>query len=504
MQRCGIHRTNDIYSARGLQWIQDGNDAFNFPLFNILCASVSCSMVTYELTFYLAAAALVVLTVESCIKLLNRNTFGITLMVYVTVFAWYFVDPFLNPEEYDYLPPFSLGQSYGQVLLFLIGFRVFTPAITRWIVRRPSFAIFDTRLTPREILIATGAIWLLLFLIGIYRMNGDVISAVLPLDGRGGETMWGRGAVSSSAMGFLISFGGYLFNAATAFLGALIFFQRSTAWRLLAGAMFAITLPSFFFAGTRSHFLVAVLPFIITYLFYGRHPLIVRFTVLAVAFVCLDQGFRFVTVFRSTGFREVLAAENPYELVDENVRTTGLNMIQELCFVNAYLDSGDTSPAYGARYLNELLNFVPRAIWPSKPLIGIDYAKWRGFESDEGELGVSTTISAGMIGGGVLNFGKILGPVAAGILMALWTGLLIRWWEQRKSLLRLMLFMLGVGLTFNLGRDITLLVLWPVIFAYCFVRLTELWATSRFTQLPRGATVVPARAGSVLAGQLSQ
>ena len=143
-------------------------------------------MVTHELTFYLAAAALVILTVESCIKLLNRNTFGITLMVYVTVFAWYFVDPFLNPEEYDYLPPFSLGQSYGQVLLFLIGFRVFTPAITRWIVRRPSFAIFDTRLTPREILIATGAIWLLLFLIGIYRMNGDVISAVLPLDGRGG------------------------------------------------------------------------------------------------------------------------------------------------------------------------------------------------------------------------------------------------------------------------------------------------------------------------------
>jgi hypothetical protein len=47
-------------------------------------------------------------------------------------------------------------------------------------------------------------------------------------------------------------------------------------------------------------------------------------------------------------------------------------------------------------------------------------------------------------------------------------------------------------------------VLWPVIFAYCFVRLTELWATSRFSQLPGGATVVPARAGPVLAGQLSQ
>jgi hypothetical protein len=39
--------------------------------------------------------------------------------------------------------------------------------------------------------------------------------------------------------------------------------------------------------------------------------------------------------------------------MDEDVGTIGLNMIEELCFVNAYLDSGETSPAYGARYLNE-------------------------------------------------------------------------------------------------------------------------------------------------------
>src|SRR5882724_11639705 len=75
-------------------------------------------MVTNELTFYLAAAALVVLTVESCVKLLNRDSFSITLAVYVTVFAWYFVDPFLNPEQYDYIPPFLISQSYGQVLFF--------------------------------------------------------------------------------------------------------------------------------------------------------------------------------------------------------------------------------------------------------------------------------------------------------------------------------------------------------------------------------------------------
>jgi len=455
------------------------------------------SAVAHELTFYLAAVALVVLTAESCIRLLNRDSFGITVGVYVTIFAWYFVDPFINPEQYNYLPSSSLGQSYGQVLLFLIGFRLFAPVAIRWIVRRRSSGVFDTRLTPEQILIAAGALWLLLFVTGIARMGGDVMGAVFPLDGRFGPTMWGRGAVDSSGSGFLISFAGYLFLAVTAFLGVLIFFQRSNAGRLLAGAMFAITLPSFFLSGARSGFLVVIMPFLITYLLYGRHLLILKLAILAIAFFCLKEGFRFVQVFRLGGFREVLASKNAYDLMDEDVGTVGLNMIGELCFVNAYLDSGETSPAYGTRYLNELLNFVPRAIWPSKPMLGIDYAIWRGY-ADDSELGVNTTIASGMIGGGVLNFGQIFGPVAAGILMAIWSGLLIRWWEQRKSLLRLVLFMLGAALTFNLGRDITMLVLWPVVFAYFVVRLIEIWAARRFYALPQTPTVAPADARPAL------
>jgi len=467
-------------------------------------------MVTQEITFWLAAVMLVVLTAESCIKLLNRNPLCVALMVYVTVFGWYFVDPFLNPEQYDYLPPYLLDQSYAQVLLFLIAFRVFAPVAARWIVRHRSFGVFDIRLTPEQILKIVGVLWFVLFLIGIYRMDGNVMGAVFPLDGRNGPTMWGRAAVESGASGFLISSAAYLFNAVTAFLGVLVFFQRSTRWRLLAVAMFVITLPYFFLAGARSHFLAAVVPFIITYLFYGRHWLVIRLAILGVAFFCLNEGFKFVTAFRdSGGYREVLASDNPYELMPEDARTSGLNMIQELCFVNVYLGTGGTSPAYGARYLSEVLNFIPRVIWPSKPLLGIDYAKWRGFESqhdENGELGVNTTISSGMIGGGVLNFGKIFGPIAAAMLIALWTGLLVRWWEQRQSLLRLVLFMLGVGLTFNLGRDISMLVLWPVIFAYCFVRIAEICAKPRVRHLPQFATIASANPAPVhvVAGRLSQ
>ena len=128
--------------------------------------------------FYLAAVVLVVLTAESCIKLLKRDSFGITVGVYVTVFAWYFVDPFLNPEQYDYLPSFLLGQSYGEVLLFLIAFRAVMPVAVRWIVRRRSTGVFAMQnFAPEQILVATGAMWLLLLLIGIARMNGDVVGA---------------------------------------------------------------------------------------------------------------------------------------------------------------------------------------------------------------------------------------------------------------------------------------------------------------------------------------
>src|SRR5262252_9118300 len=138
-------------------------------------------MVTNELTFYLAAAALVVLTVESCVKLLNRDSFSITLAVYVTVFAWYFIDPFLNPEQYDYIPAFLISQSYGQVFLFLIAFRFFMPVAVRWVVRRRGAGLSAMQhFAPEQILIATGAMWLVLLLIGIARMRGDVVGALFP------------------------------------------------------------------------------------------------------------------------------------------------------------------------------------------------------------------------------------------------------------------------------------------------------------------------------------
>ena len=119
---------------------------------------------------------------------------------------------------------------------------------------------------------------------------------------------------------------------------------------------------------------------------------------------------------------------------------------------------------------------MPRAIWPGKPLIGIQYAIARGQKFDpagSAQAGVGATISTGMIGQGVDNFGPIFGPIVAGLLMSIWVVVLARIDLHAASTWRLPLYALGLVLTFNCGRDITLLVLYPFVFGLVIVKFLE-------------------------------
>jgi len=140
-------------------------------------------------------------------------------------------------------------------------------------------------------------------------------------------------------------------------------------------------------------------------------------------------------------------------------------MYEELCWISTFIDSGTYKPNWGARYFAEIVNPIPRGLWHGKPLIGIDYAIARGHgQDDDTQGGVNTTISTGFIGQGVVNFGRILGPMAAAFLMSLWVAFLARLDLNVHALGRLPLYSLGLILTFNLGRDITLITLYPFVF----------------------------------------
>ena len=102
-------------------------------------------------------------------------------------------------------------------------------------------------------------------------------------------------------------------------------------------------------------------------------------------------------------------------------------------------------------------------------MIGIDYAIARGMAY--GDLsaktgGVAASISTGMIGQGVVNFGRFLGPIASALLMAIWVAVLARQDLMGKDIGHLLLYAIGLVLTFNMGRDITLLVIYPFIFGW--------------------------------------
>jgi hypothetical protein len=151
-------------------------------------------------------------------------------------------------------------------------------------------------------------------------------------------------------------------------------------------------------------------------------------------------------------------------------------MFEELCWINTFLTNGSWNPTWGEEYYAEIVNPIPRSWWPGKPMIGIDYAILRGQSFDAAgdvQAGVGATLSTGMIGQGVVNFGRVLGPVFVAFLMSLWVAVLARLDLDGQAVGRLPLYSLGLILTFNLGRDITLLTLYTFVFGALLVWLLE-------------------------------
>jgi hypothetical protein len=214
--------------------------------------------------------------------------------------------------------------------------------------------------------------------------------------------------------------------------------------------------------------LVVLLPGLLAFTFLRcRGRGLMQFALLMAVFIGLNAWFKFV-LHNRPGVSIVTAFVSKAERVEKDdgeAKHAGLNMFEELCWVNYLITEGTYSPAWGQLYFANLVNPIPRALWPGKPTIGLDYALARGQAGDTA-AGVTATISTGMVGSGVVNFGKLLGPIAAAFLMSLWCAFLARLDLTGQDAGRLLVYLLGSVLTFNLGRDITFLVAYPVMFAF--------------------------------------
>jgi len=169
----------------------------------------------------------------------------------------------------------------------------------------------------------------------------------------------------------------------------------------------------------------------------------------------------------------------------EDRKHKGLSMFAELGHMNNLFDDGLYEPTWGGRYFSEAVNFIPRGLWKNKPLVGVDYALARGFGGERGTTkrgaGITASIATGMIGQGVVNFGRFFGPMCSALLMSIWVAILARL-DLRGDPARLMLCAVGMILTFNMGRDITLFVLYPFVFGYMLLLGWEWWLAKKRAQ----------------------
>jgi hypothetical protein len=402
-------------------------------------------------------------------------------MVLATVSVWYVGDAFYNGLDVylETIGRASIEAAWWQVLCFVVAFGLLVQPVHRLVNGRLQekdsqvMVYFETDalraqelqskidLLGRALLIA----WLGLMAISLVRVQGDMVGLFAPYLGQKADP-WLRGQIGGG-FSAVLSLASYLQVFLTSAFGVLAALAINARTRNMALFVCFLALPFYIFDRTRNTMLAALMPGVLAFVFFRlRGGLLTKGVVLAVVYLVVESWFSTVMANRSGMSFDIQGAlaGKANRAEDEVNRHEGLNMFEELAWIDHFMVTGAYHPNWGRRYFAELVNPIPRGIWKNKPTIGLDYALARG-QNDSGSDGVVTaTVSTGMIGQGVVNFGKILGPMASAMLMALWVASLARQDLLGASPGRMVLYGSGFILTFNMGRDITLMVVYPYVF----------------------------------------
>ncbi len=447
------------------------------------------------LPFFLSCLALIALMTTAWKA--RRQAWGLpSCAVLGTVAVWYFVDVFYN----DYgiyelvVGQESLLSAWWQVLLFLIAFGGLVKPIS---VRlngplgdrcSHAMAYMETDrlrhpVVQHRIDTLAGALltaWLVLMAIALIQVKGNALGLFAPYLGYRANP-WARGQIGGG-FSAIISLAAYLQIFLTAAFGVIAAVAMNPRTQRIALAVCALALPYYIFHRTRNTMLVTMLPGILAFVFLRlRKGIWVKGGVLLAAFLVINFWFTFVMANRNDQSISRAFQEETDQKKLKETRHEGLNMFEELAWINHFIVSGKYLPNWGKRYFAEIVNPIPRGLWKNKPMIGLDYAVARGQAVTGAKGEVTATISTGMIGQGVVNFGRILGPIAAALLMCLWVALLVRQDLRGKDPARLILYGSGIISTINLGRDISLLGLYPFLFG---LGLFWVWEYYRRRQAP--------------------
>jgi ABC-type multidrug transport system fused ATPase/permease subunit len=443
---------------------------------------------------------------------MNDGTGLPMLVVLGTAAAWYVGDAFYNDYAKNHAKLFDAGTLSGawwQVAWFLAVFLVMTPPTHQWLNRRylqrhsGVMQLFKQGVDQPEIQKSLNAlfrgcasVWIILFVIAVVILKTEIIYYLFPFLGHS-ATPWSHGRIGAG-LDFLDIFAVYLQLLVAAMFGVVAALATDPRIRRFALFLILLTWPYFIFDRTRNSMLAITIPAVLSWVFLRlRGGMWKKIVVLLAVFLVVNTWMKFIIANRGTMNITAAFEQKGLDLADQKkVHNEGLNMFEELCWVSTFIDKGTYHVNWGARYFAELVNPIPRALWPGKPLIGIDYAIARGMQygSETDASGVVATVSTGFIGQGVVNFGRFFGPMAAALLMCLWVAALARLDLNIHALGRLPLYSLGMILTFNLGRDITLITLYP----FLFCAMAVWWIDRRRPQVDRREATATAVAQPVV------
>ena len=416
-----------------------------------------------------------------------KNGVGLPMLAVLgTVAVWYAGDVLYNNYAGDYATNFdsaTLDGAWWEVALFVGVFLVVMPLMHKLINRRhlrrgsqvslmlqrganhPTF-----QLHLNQLFWGCVSVWAVLSVVGAARLGiNESLYYFFPFLGHKADP-WGRGRIGGG-IDALLSLAAYVQMFVAAIFGVVAALARERRVRFLALAACLIAWPWYVIGRTRNTMLAVLMPAILAWVFLRlRGGVWQKLIALGAFFLLINAWFGFVIANRSNMDIAAAVEQKGFSLEqDEDVHHEGLNMYEELCWINKLTADGSYSQKPGHEYLAEIANPIPRTLWPEKPLIGIDYAVARGLAWDRGDAGVAATLSTGMIGQGVINFGRFAGPAFAALLMALWAAMLARLDLEGQRVGRIPLYALGLILTFNLGRDITLITLYTFIFGSAIV-----------------------------------
>jgi hypothetical protein len=447
---------------------------------------------SFPWAFWLVVA-LLVCGVVSAVEQISKGTGFPMLAVLGTTGFWYVGDALYN-DYANYTGKFTssiLEDAWLEVAWFLVAFLILVHEVHRFTnrayLRRSSHVsqmlqvgitqpLFQRRL--EQLFKGCAIVWLLVAIFAATRLGTETPYYFFPFLGYGADP-WSRTRVGGG-LEALLSFASYLQLFVAASFGVVSVLTQNHRVRFFAMIGCLLTWPYYIFSRTRNTMLAATMPAVLSWVFLRLRGRLDKKLFVLLGFLLLAEAWLgFVIANRSTMSIARAFSEKGFSFQTEmDVRHKGLNMFEELCWINTFIETGDYQPNWGERYFAELVNPIPRGLWPGKPFIGIDYAIMRGFRGgSEAQAGVFATISTGFIGQGVANFGRILGPPFAALLLSFWVAILARLDLHGDEIGRLPLYALGIVLTFNLGRDITFITLYPFVFGCIIV-----WGINYYTK----------------------